>query len=192
MLLRYAQARHQIRTGDLLLFRRRGILGWLIGIAGRSPYCHAGMAVWQHELGAFSRLYCVDMVGRGGRRVPLAQLLLQSAGRIDWFAADPRGRWPEFSREWAAGEMLGFVGRDYGWGTFLRIALLHLPIVRLLQQAPTDDRLAHGWALVCSQAVAAAYRAGGVDPVPLLADRVTEPADLARSTFFRYRGTLIP
>jgi hypothetical protein len=31
---------------------------------------------------------------------------------------------------------------------------------------------------------------GGVDPVPHLADRLTEPADLARSPFFRYRFTL--
>ena len=28
-----------------------------------------------------------------------------------------------------------------------------------------------------------ADRAGGVDPVPNLADRLTEPADLSRSTF---------
>jgi hypothetical protein len=35
-----------------------------------------------------------------------------------------------------------------------------------------------------------ACRAGGVDPVPNLADRLTEPADLARSPFFEYRFTL--
>jgi hypothetical protein len=40
--------------------------------------------------------------------------------------------------------------------------------------------------------VAAADREGGADPVPNLADRLTEPADLARSTFYRYHSTLIP
>jgi hypothetical protein len=33
---------------------------------------------------------------------------------------------------------------------------------------------------------------GGVDPVPDLANRETEPADLARSPFYRYRFTLAP
>jgi hypothetical protein len=32
---------------------------------------------------------------------------------------------------------------------------------------------------------------GGVDPVPHLADRLTEPADLARSPFYEYLFTLI-
>ena len=191
MLLRYGQIRKEIRTGDLLLFRRHDLVGWLIGIAGRSPYCHVGMACWQRDLGLFTRLHCLEMVGRGGRQVPLAQLVERAPGRIDWFEADPDHRWPEFSRERAAGEMLSCVGRRYGWWTLLRIALLHLPILRLFQRVPYDDRLRDGWALVCSQAVASAYRAAGVDPVSALADRVTEPADLARSLFFRYRGTLI-
>jgi len=33
---------------------------------------------------------------------------------------------------------------------------------------------------------------GGVDPVKHLADRLTEPADLARSPFYKYRFTLVP
>ena len=37
-----------------------------------------------------------------------------------------------------------------------------------------------------------AMRAGGVDPVPNLADRLTEPGDLARSAFYEYRFTLLP
>ena len=35
-----------------------------------------------------------------------------------------------------------------------------------------------------------ADREGGIDPVPNLADRLTEPADLSRSAFFRYQFTL--
>ncbi len=45
----------------------------------------------------------------------------------------------------------------------------------------------------CSHACAMADRlGGGVDPVKHLADRLTEPADLARSPFYRYRFTLEP
>ena len=36
------------------------------------------------------------------------------------------------------------------------------------------------------------WHPGGVDPVPHLADRLTEPADLARSPFYKYRCTLLP
>ena len=42
------------------------------------------------------------------------------------------------------------------------------------------------------EAVSRACRRGGVDPVPNLADRLTEPGDLARSAFFGYRFTLLP
>ena len=31
---------------------------------------------------------------------------------------------------------------------------------------------------------------GGIDPVEKLADKLTEPADLSRSAYFRYRFTL--
>ena len=33
---------------------------------------------------------------------------------------------------------------------------------------------------------------GGVDPVPHLTDRLTEPADLARSPFYQFLLTLVP
>jgi hypothetical protein len=38
----FRQARRQIRDGDLLLFRRRG----LISIAGRGDHSHAAKAAW--------------------------------------------------------------------------------------------------------------------------------------------------
>jgi hypothetical protein len=67
-----------------------------------------------------------------------------------------------------------------------------LPVVRWLVRPVTDDRANGAHPPFCSQAVAIACRAGGVDPVPNLADRLTEPGDLARSPFFRYRFTLVP
>ena len=42
----YADVRHEIRDGDLLLFRRRDWLARLIAVAGRSQYVHAAMAGW--------------------------------------------------------------------------------------------------------------------------------------------------
>jgi hypothetical protein len=87
--------------------------------------------------------------------------------------------------------MIEITGRRYGWWSLLWVAMVHLPVVRLLVRPDTDDS-ANGSLPFCSQAVARACRAGGVDPVPNLADRLTEPGDLARSVFFRYRFTLFP
>jgi hypothetical protein len=45
---------------------------------------------------------------------------------------------------------------------------------------------------MCSEAVAISCRAGGIDPVPELPDRLTEPADLARSLLWAKCGVLVP
>jgi hypothetical protein len=68
---------------------------------------------------------------------------------------------------------------------------LHLPVVRLFAQPDVHDDAASVRPPFCSQACAMSDRiGGGVDPVPHLADRLTLPADLARSPFYRYRFTL--
>jgi len=182
----YRTARSKIRDGDLLLFRpRRGLFGRLIAKAGRSEYSHAAMAGWWN-----GRLMCLETIqGRGGRAVLLSNLVQEHPGRIDVYAAGATGE--PFDRMAAVEAMIEITGRRYGWQSLLRTALIHLPVVRLLVHPDTDD-MANGSLPVCSQAVARACRAGGVDPVPNLADRLTEPGDLARSVFFRYRFTLFP
>jgi len=84
-------------------------------------------------------------------------------------------------------------GCQYGYAAVLGAALLHLPVTRWFIQPSTDDEAIERRPPFCSQACAMADRlGGGVDPVEHLADRLTEPADLARSPFYRYRFTLIP
>ena len=90
-----------------------------------------------------------------------------------------------------------FCDVPYGWGNLLADAVRHLPIPALLLPAPPElkNEDCDRWPFnhpFCSQAVSAALRAGGLDPVPFLADRYTEPADLARSLAFGRPYTLIP
>ena len=60
-------------------------------------------------------------------------------------------------------------------------------------RADTEDHAIDRRPPFCSQACAMTDRTGGgIDPVPHLADRLTEPADLARSPFYEYAFTLIP
>ena len=89
--------------------------------------------------------------------------------------------------------MRRLTGCDYGYRGLIATALLHLPVIRWFVRADVDDRAFDRRPPFCSQACAMADRlGGGVDPVPHLADRFTEPADLARSPFYRYRFTLTP
>ena len=180
----YPLARSKIRDGDLLLFRpRRGLFGRLIAKAGRSDYSHAGMAAWWQR-----RLMCLETVqGRGGRAVLLSNLVREYPGRIDVYSAEANGQ--PFDRRAAVEAMIEITGRPYGWPSLVWVALVHLAVVRLFVRPNTDDA-ANGSLPFCSQAVSRACRAGGVDPVPRLADRATEPGDLARSRFFSFLCTL--
>jgi len=182
----YNAARGKIRDGDVLLFRRRrGFLSKLIAVAGRSEYCHAAMAAWWND-----RLMCLETVqGCGGRAVLLSTLVEDAPGRIDVFRALPKLR--RFRRLSAVEAMIEITGRRYGWPALVKAALVHLPMVRFLVRAETNDA-ADGHLPFCSQAVAWAYRLGGLDLAPNLADRQTEPGDLARSAALEYRFTLGP
>jgi hypothetical protein len=176
-------AKAEIRDSDLLLFRGNG----LIAVAGRGPYTHAGMAAWWGD-----DLFCLDIRElKGGRAVMLAREVERHPGRIDVFEANPSERWPEYDRTGAVRFMRRLTGCDYGWYHLLRAGLLHLPFVRLFTRPETDDSAIGNRPPFCSQAISMASRIGGnVDPVENLADRLTEPCDLARSPFYRYRFTL--
>jgi len=184
-LVSYRRARWRIGQGDLLLFRRRG----LIAAAGRGRHSHAAKAVWWD-----GDLFCVEIrEWYGGRAVTLSSQVARYPGRIDVYAANWQNRWGEYDRDGAVRFLRRLAGCPYGWLNVAAAGLLHLPGVRLLLRADVDDRATTRRPPFCSQAVAMAERlGGGGDPVPHLADRLTEPADLARSPFYHYRFTLEP
>lgn len=180
----YRQARHRVADGDLLLFRRRG----LISIAGRGEHSHAAKAAWWDE-----DLFCLEIrEWHGGRAVTLSSQVRKYPGRIDVYQANPRNRWPEYDRASATRAMRRMAGCGYGYAGVLTASLLHLPGVRLLARADLRDTVRDRRPPFCSQACAMSDRiGGGVDPVAHLADRMTLPADLARSPFYAYLFTLI-
>ena len=176
----YAETRKRIRSGDVLLYRPCNLLGRLIARLGRSEYSHAAMAAWWGE-----RLMCLESLqGVGGRAALLSHQVHRWPGIIDVY-----GPIVHLDRAVVLEAMIGITGRRYGWWSLLRAAVLHLPVARLLVRPETDDA-ANGTLPFCSQAVAMAYRAAGLDLVPNLADRLTEPGDLARSADLHYLCTL--
>ena len=180
-----AEARNSVRDGDLLLFRRRG----LISVAGRGEHSHAAKAAWWND-----ELFCLEVrEWHGGRAVTLESQIKKYPGQIDAYRANAHERWPEYDRTRATSFMRRLAGCDYGYAAVLAAAMLHLPFVRLGVRAEVDDHAIDRRPPFCSHACAMADRlGGGVDPVPHLADRLTEPADLARSPFYQFLFTLIP
>jgi hypothetical protein len=181
----FCQARRQIRDSDLLLFRRRG----LISIAGRGDHSHAAKAAWWDD-----ELFCLEVrEWHGGRAVTLESQVRRFPARIDVYQANPEDRWRQYDRRGATRAMRRLAGCAYGYWGVLAASLLHLPFVRLVAQVDLRDAEHSGRPPFCSQACAMSDRlGGGVDPVSHLADRMTLPADLARSPFYQYRFTLTP
>ena len=122
-LVRYAEARDEIRDADLLLFRRVGSLpadgrphvpgrfglGRLIdglpslpiAVAGRGCHCHAAKAAWWDR-----DLFCVEIRSlSGGRAVTLSSQVQRRPGRIDVYLTNPDDRWPDYDRA-AAGRFM--------------------------------------------------------------------------------------
>ncbi len=178
------EAGKQIEDGDLLQFRRHG----LIAIAGRGVHSHSAKVAWWGR-----DLFCLEICAFGGRATMLSRMVQKYPKRIDVYKANPQNRWPEYRREGATEHMKWLCGCSYGFVGLFLAALLHLPFVRLFVKADTDDMAIMHRPPFCSQACAVVDRiGGGVDPVKHLADRITEPPDLARSPFYEYMFTLIP
>ena len=158
-------------------------------MAGRGEHCHAAKAAWWND-----DLFCLEVQWlQGGRAVTLASQVQQYPGRMDVFQANPRNRWQHYDRAGAVRFIRRLCGCHYGYLGLLTASFLHMPIVRWFVRPNMDDGAIDRRPPFCSQACAMADRiGGGVDPVPHLADRLTEPADLARSPFYKYRFTLIP
>jgi len=190
---RYAKARDQIAAGDVLLFRpqRWALHSKLICVAGRSDYCHAAMVDWLSQVGHPS-LQCLEMVATGGRSTSLARQVESYPGLIDLYALTIAPAERNRVRQRAVWMMRRMIQRPYGFCAMLRVAFRHLAFIRLFCKPETDDMLYTGRPPFCSQAIAAAYRFGRLDVVPRLSDSMTEPGDLARSSYFDYRFTLIP
>lgn len=184
-MVRLGAARRQIRDSDLLLYRCHG----LIALAGRGEYSHAAKTAWWDD-----ELFCLEIrQWYGGRAVTLASQVQRYPGRIDVYRTNPNGRWRRYDRAGAVRFMRRLCGCQYGYMVLAAVAVLHMPLVRWLARTNVDDRAIDRRPPFCSQACAMADRlGGGVDPVPNLADRLTEPADLARSAFYQYRFTLVP
>ena len=171
-----------METGDLLFWRKKNIISRL----GRGEYSHVEIVIKDEK-----DIWSMGMVWPRGRIIPLKRLVEEAPGKIDWFRTDPKGIY-KIDRKKIAAAAMESIGEPYGLMKILYLILLRIPILWEFFTPVTDD----GWTnpilgRICSEGVSNWLRAGGIDPVPHLADSLTEPADLARSLLFEPACSLI-
>ncbi len=178
----YESARRSMLDGDVCLHRGTAWYAPFLRAAGRSEYVHASMIAWWH-----GRVHLLQSVEWKDRKPLLSEVLRRAPGSIDVYQCRSLSG---ITRECIVADMIAAVGRGYGWGCLAQVSLSHLPIVRLFTEADFDDEEAGTRRPFCSQAIAESYAMNYMDLVPNLADRATEPGDLARSALLRYQFTI--
>ncbi|MCI0573151.1 MAG: hypothetical protein L0Y66_20595 [Myxococcaceae bacterium] len=176
----YGETRSRILTGDVLLFQGTSVVSRFIRWGSRSPYSHAGLALWWHE-----RLMVVQSASRGVEVLPASTAVHRYDGQVDWWQPSESVRttldvatlvhaaFDALGKPYATLPLLALVARMFRgreWGN---------PDVR--RESDT---------YFCSQLVSRCYRKAGVDLVMGKADHDTSPGDLSASPRLVYRGVL--
>ncbi len=174
----YSNAREQIQTGDVLLFRGTSAVSRIIRWGSRSPYSHAGLAAWWGD-----RLIVFQAVSRGAQVVPVSSAVDAYDGQVDWWA--PKAD-ITLDPEELLNHAVTMLGRAYAFSGVLRLmwrmAVRRFRGLRDAKDAPKE--------LFCSQYVSYCYRKAGVDLVLHADDASTSPGDLATSGQLVMKGVL--
>jgi len=120
----------------------------------------------------------------------LSQLVRRYPGVIDVYQLKD-GYKADYDRDLAIETHKSICMRPYGWWNLLRLVPRHFILLRRLFPKDTDDQGKSRMPPFCSMAYSMSDRAGGIDPCPNLADRETEPCDLAESPYYRKAFTLL-
>jgi hypothetical protein len=176
-ILKYNEVRLQIRNGDVIMYTGKKIVARLISWLTRSPYSHAGIAVWWNE-----RLMVMEAVMRGVRVVPLSRNIYQHKGNVEWFsckkeiAEEDRLRMVIFAQE--------ELGKSYArWKAMLfGLKFLFERDLSIIDELRMENKL------FCSQYVAQIYNSVGLDLKKHREDRFMSPGDIARSPLMEKRG----
>lgn len=187
----------QLKDGDLLLWRHKGIIGRIISGPGRSIYSHAGIVAWWDDCPMVLEL----REWHGGRATTLVEAIRQAPAVIDHYSIEMESLSAVHEsdrRKMVVHEMRKKAGRPYNYAGVLLVGLLRMRLAQVfMSRLPNDKRIDladdrfPSLPEFCSQAVASAWRYVGEDPVPNLGDAFTEPGDLARSRLFDYQRTLV-
>jgi hypothetical protein len=178
-MVKYAQVRDQIKNGDVLMYKGRGLVSSVIRWVTHSPYSHAALAVWWNQ-----RLMVMEAIGQGVIVNPTSRSIRHYRGDAEWFSCkkeiseDDCLRMVIFAQE--------ELGKSYGrW----KAILLGIKIL-FEHDLEKRDRLKREKRLFCSEYVAQIYNFIGLDLKKGRSDRFTKPDDIANSPLLEKRGQL--
>jgi hypothetical protein len=174
----YPEARKQIQTGDVLLFRGTSAVSRVIRWGSRSHYSHAGLAAWWGD-----RLIVFQAVSHGAQVVPVSSAVDAYDGQVDWWVPKEEVR---VDPELLLNHAVDMLGRSYAFHGVLdlmwRMALRRFKGLPDPKTAPKE--------LFCSQYVSYCYRQAGMDLVNGIDDGSTSPGDLATCGCLTMKGVL--
>jgi len=176
-ILKYNEVRLQIKNGDVIMYTGKKIFARLISWLTRSPYSHAGIAVWWNE-----RLMVMEAVMRGVRVAPLSRNIYQHKGNVEWFSCKK-----EISEEDRL-RMVIFAQEELGKGYARWKAMLFGLKVLFKRDLSKKDELRMENKLFCSQYVAQIYNSIGLDLKKNREDRFMSPGDIAKASLLEKRG----
>ncbi len=175
MIRNYSEVRNQIKDGDILLYKGKGIftsglVPTLVQWVTRSTYAHAGVAAWWNN-----RLMVIEAIGSGVIANPISLSLKRYKATVEWFqyreeiSDDVRRNMVKIAQE--------DLSKHYAiWRTvWFAIKIL------FVQKFEERDEIREENKYFCSQFVAHVYTSAGLDLKKLRADREMAPVDIAES-----------
>jgi len=174
---RYEEVRPQIKNGDVIMYEGKSMVPKLVSWFTRSPYSHAGIAVWWNE-----RLMVMEATMRGVRVMPLSRNIFKHKGKVEWFTSKQ-----EISDEDRL-RMVIFAQEELGKSFARWKAVLFGLKILLNRNLSKKDQLRMENKLFCSQYVAQIYNSIGLDLKKNREDRFMSPGDIARSPLMEKRG----
>ena len=174
---RYEEVRPHIKNGDVIMYEGKSIVPKLVGWFTRSPYSHAGIAVWWNE-----RLMVMEAKMRGVMVMPLSRNIFRHKGKVKWFTSkqeisdEDRLRMVIFAQEELGKRFAAWKAILLGWKVLSK------------RDLGERDRLRRENKLFCSQYVARVYNSVGLDLKKNREDRFMSPGDIAKSPLMEKRG----
>ncbi len=175
----YALARDYVRDGDILLFRGRRLLSYVICWATRSRYSHAGIAAWWG-----SRLMVMQADTPLVAAIPLSACVNDYVGGVELWTVDA-----PFDRAKVVEAAKESLGKRFAIWAMVKVLRRIAGLVRKGWESDPADAPSE---FFCAQFVSYAYRKGGLDLAKDVPDHLTEPEDIARALHMRMVSVLKP
>ncbi len=181
---KYKEFRNQIKDGDILLYKAKGIftsgiVPTIVQLVTKSPYAHAGVAVWWND-----RLMVVEAIGKGVITNPISLSLKRYKATVEWFQY--KEKISDDDRRKIVSIAQKELGKPYAIFKAVWFAIKYL----LDQKFEERDKIREENRYFCSHFVAHVYTSVGLDLKKLRGDEGIAPVDIAKSPSLVKKGLL--